>query len=358
MNAGVCMNRIFTGFLLSALFISQPAWAGLFSSCEGASKEPRPEWVSKLDYSLPGFYVGVGSAGKEGKNREEQIKAAASNAKSNLAQGIEARIISENKQLTQVNKQGVQQDAQSNVTVSAEEVLRGLKTKDQWIDKDTCSVYTLVVISVDSVKQAKREKSMKLKFEKFKELLAEGEDRNKNQDIKLRRNFLENAQATLADIDLSLLQEEAQGKVYVKRLNDAIILMNKETSQVRGRMALVALNTDGTLNAGVMGKMLDQLRASDIPTERLLGACSTEDDCKTMAARRGFSKLALLKAASKVEISQMGARKGTITIIRTVYDIDNHKQQGPHTVSAQVIGWSNEELDWAAAAEKAMQGLN
>ena len=352
------MNKILSALLFFVLFISHPAWAGIFSSsCEGASKEPRPEWVSKLDYSSPDFYVGVGSAGKEGKSREEQIKTAANNAKSSLAQGIEARITSENKQITQVNKQGVQQDAQSNVTVSAEEVLRGLKTKDQWIDKDSCTVYTLVVISVDSVKQAKREKSMLLKFEIFKELLAEGEDRNKNQDIKQRRNYLENAQASLADIDVKLLQEEAQGKVYVKRLNDAIALLNKEASQVKGRMALVALNSDGTLNAGVMGKMLDQLKSSEIQTERL-GVCNTEDECKMMAARRGFSKLALLKVASRVEISQMGARKGTITIIRTVFDIENHKQHGPHTVSAQVIGWSNEDLDWAAAAEKAMQGLN
>ena len=332
--------------------------AGLFSSCDGASKEPKPEWVSKADYSLPGFHVGVGSASRDGRNREEQIKAAASKAKSNLAESIETRITSENKQSIQVNNQGVKQDAQSNVTVSAEEVLRGLQNKGQWTDKDSCTVYTLVVISVDSVKQTKREKIMRFKFERFKELLSEGENRSKNQDIKLRRNYLENAQATLADIDLSLLNEEAQGKVYVKRLNDAVLQMNKETSQVRGRMALVALNTDGTLNAGVMGKMLDQLRASDVPTDRLLGACNTEDECKAMAAKRGFSKLALLKAASKVEISQMGARKGTITIIRTVYDIENHKQQGPHTVSAQVIGWSNEELDWNAAAEKAMQGLN
>ena len=259
--------RIYSVYILFFSVSLHSMHASAFFSCDGASKEPKPEWVNKLDYSLPGFYVGVGSAGKEGKNREEQIRAAASNAKSNLAHGIEARITSENKQHTQVNKQGVLQDTQSNVTVSAEEVLRGLKTKDQWIDKDSCAVYTLVVISVDSVKLAKREKTMKFKFEKFKELLAEGEDRNKNQDIKVRRNYLENAQATLADIDLSLLQEEAQGKVYVKRLNDAVILMNKETSQVKGRMALVALNTDGTLNAGVMGKMLDLLRASDIPTD-------------------------------------------------------------------------------------------
>ena len=354
------MNRISVGLLLSIFFISQPAWAGLFSqSCEAGSKEPKPVWVDNANYSLPGYHTGTGSAeiSKDGKNKEDQIKASTNNAKANLVLGIEAKIIAENKQSTSENGQGIKQDTQSNISVSAEEVLRGLKI-NQWIDKNTCIVHTLATVSVSSVIQAKHEKTMKLRFEKLKENLAEGEDREKNQDINARRRFLENAYALYTGLDANFLKEEAQGKVYVKRLNDAITLLNKETSQVKGRIALVALNIDGTLNANVMGKILDQLKPSEMPSDRLLGACNTEDDCKTMAAKRGFSKLALLKAASKVEISQMGARKGTITIVRTVYDIENHKQQGPNTVSAQVIGWSNEELDWAAAAEKAMQGLN
>lgn len=89
-----------------------------------------------------------------------------------------------------------------------------------------------------------------------------------------------------------------------------------------------------------------------------MAECSNVEDCIKRANERGFSMLALLKANSRVTTSQMGALKGTLTVSRTVYDIDSRKVlKGPDTVSAQVIGWSNEELDWHAAAEKAMQNF-
>ncbi len=49
-------------------------------------------------------------------------------------------------------------DALSKVTVSAEEVLRDLKIKGRWLDKESCTLYTLMAISKQSVAQSKREK--------------------------------------------------------------------------------------------------------------------------------------------------------------------------------------------------------
>ncbi|HLP97296.1 MAG TPA: LPP20 family lipoprotein [Sideroxyarcus sp.] len=335
-----------------------PTWAGLFSSCDAGSHEPRPEWVSKLDYSLPGHYVGVGSAEKDGKSRDEQSKSSEENAKSNLIQQIEVTIKAETEQSTRVSKQGVQQDATSKVSVTAEEVLRDLKVKGRWLDKDSCTQYTLIAISKESVAQAKREKIMKNRLEKFKLELAEGSDRDKNRDIKVRRKHLDDAQALLADTDFGLLPEELGKEVYTKRLNEVLGQLGREAAEVKGRTALFALNQDGKLRADVLGKMLDQLRSSDNTTDRLMADCNTADDCISRAKERGFTMLTLLKANSRVEISPMGALKGTLTISRTVYDIESGKVlKGADTVSAQVIGWSNEELDWNAAAEKAMQGL-
>jgi hypothetical protein len=216
----------------------------------------------------------------------------------------------------------------------------------------------LLTISKESVAQVKREKAMKSRFEKFKVQLEEGSDRDKNRDIKVRRKYLEDAQALLTDTDFNLLPEELGKEFYTKRLNEALDQINKESSLVKGRTALFALNQDGKLRADVMGKMLDQLRSGDNTADRLMTDCDTVEDCISRAKERGFSKLALLKASSQVGTSPMGAIKGTLTVSRTVYDIESHKiVKGPDTVSTQVIGWSNEELDWNAAAEKAMQGL-
>ncbi|HEU0188445.1 MAG TPA: LPP20 family lipoprotein [Gallionella sp.] len=353
------MRKVLVGAMLAVgLTSSPPVRAGIWSSCDAGSTEPKPDWVSMLDYSLPGFYVGVGSADKGGKSKEEQIKAAENDAKSRLVQSIEVTIKAENVQSTSVSNQGVHKDALSKVSVSAEEVLRDLQIKGRWVDPATCTHYALMVISNKSVAQAKHEKIMKSRLAIFKAQLAEGLDRDKNRDIKARRKYLEDAQALLADTDFSLLPEELGKEVYAKRLSDALASLNKDASQVKGRVALFAINQDGSLRADVIGKMLDQLRSGDNTADRLMADCNTVEDCISRAKERGFTMLALLKASSQVVTSQMGSLKGTLSVSRTVYDIESHKVlKGPDTASAQVIGWSNEELDWVAAAEKAMQGL-
>lgn len=352
MNTEVRMKKVLLSAALAAgVLASLSASAGLFSSCGAGANEARPDWVSKADYSLPGYYVGVGSAEADGK-------AAEGDARAHLVQNIEVKIIAETRKTTTDTGGKVQREAQARVIASSDEVLRGLQIRERWVDPQTCTHYTLMAVKEESVAQAKREKLMKQRMENFKVLLAEGSDRDMNRDIKVRRKSLDDAQALLADTDFSLLPEELGKEVYAKRLKDAQVLLDREMSQVQGRTALFAINQDGTLRADVIGRMLDQLRAGDATTDRLMEDCNTVDDCIGRAKERGFTMLALLKTGSQVATSQMGSLKGTLTISRTVYDIESRRVlKGPETVTAQVIGWSNEELDWLSAAEKAMQGL-
>jgi len=351
-------HLIVSAILIVGVFSSLPSSAkSLFGSCDGASKEPRPDWVSRDDYSLADYYVGVGSAEIEGKSKDEQMEAAKNNAKSSLVQRIEVTIRAENDQNTRVGSQGVQSDVQSKLSVKAEEVLRDLQLRGRWKDPDTCVQYVLLAITKISVAQSKREKLMKQRMEKVKNLLAEGTDREKNRDINIRRKYLEDAQSLLTETDFSLLPEELKKEIYVKRLSEALAQVNKAVSSVKGRMAVFALDQGG-LRADVIAQILDQLRSNNNNADRLMSECNNVDDCIKRANEGGFSMLALLKTNGQVTTSQMGALKGTLTISRTVYDIESRKVvKGPDTVSAQVIGWSNEELDWHAAAEKAMQNL-
>lgn len=353
------MRKVLIGAVLTAGVLgSMPAKGGLFSSCDEGPSEPRPEWVRKLDYSLAGYHVGVGSAERDGKSKDEQSRASEDSAKAHLVEQIEVTIKAETEQSTRVSKNSVQYDAMSKVNVTAEEVLRDLKVKGRWLDKNTCTQYTLMAISKESVAQARREKNMKNRLAKFKVQLAEGTDRDKNRDIKVRRKYLEDAQALLADTDFSLLPEELGKEVYLKRMNDALDLLNNEAAQVKGRMALFAITQGDSLHPEIIGKMLDRLRLGDSTVDRLMADCNNVEDCISRAKERGFTMLSMLQASSQVGTSPMGALKGTLTVSRTVYDIESRKvMKGPDTASAQIIGWSNDELDWNAAAEKAMQGL-
>ncbi len=345
-------------YMASGLLVAMPASANWFSSCENASQEPRPEWVSKLDYSEPGFHVGVGSAEKNNKGAEEQVKASEANAKSRLVQQIEVTIRSESEQGMQVKNKDVQNFASSKVVVTAEEVLRGLKIKGRWVDRDGCIVHTLMVISKDSVAQAKREKLMKARLEKLKQLLADGSDREKNRLAKTRKQNLEDAKLVFSEIDFSLITEEYGKAAYSKKMDDAMAEVDKEMARTQGRIAMFALNRDGKIPHDVIGRMMDQLRASDGRTDRLMVDCASADECINKAKERGFDQLALIKVDSRVEVSNIGAHKGTLSVSKTVYDIvSKNVVNGPYSISAQVIGWGNEDLNWDLAAEKVVQGL-
>ena len=354
------MKRLFVNLTwVCALIVSLPAWPGIFSSCDSASKEPRPDWVSQPDFSLTGFYVGVGSAENDGRSEHQMSNDSENDAKKHLVEQIEVKIQSENEQSTSVSNQNVRKDALSKVKVSAEEVLHGLNVKSRWVDKENCTHYTLMVISKESIFQTKQEKIMKIRLELFKTELAEGSDHGKNPAISVRRKHLETAQALLAETNFNYLPDDLTKDAYTKQLTDAQALLSKESSQTQGRMALFAINKGGTLHENVIGKMLDQLRSDDDKTDRLMADCHQQEECIDHAKERGFTKLTLLTASTRVDTSSMGTLKGTLNISITVFDVESRKiLKGPDTASSEVIGWQKAELDWENAAEKAMQTFN
>ena len=353
-------NIILSLTMLVGISMAMPAWAGFFSSgCEGGNDEAEPEWVSRPDYSLPNYYVGVGASDKADK--VERLKESEMLAKKELVEHIEVTIKAENRQAISVNNLQVQKDAHSNVTVSAAEVLRGLDIKSRWLDKDSCMQYTLVIISKKAVEQAKLEKSMKNKLGKFNELLEDGRNHEKIPDIKERRKKLDSAQELLQEIDFKLLTELAdvnKREFYERQLKGEFDLINKETWLTKDRMALFVLNKDHNLSDEVIGKMLDHLRTTDQLTDRLMDGCKEEQDCIKAAQNRGFTKLTMLLSNCQIAVSQMGSLKGTLKVTKKIYDLESRKVMGePRTTSAEVIGWSNEELDWGSAAEKVMREM-
>ena len=348
---------IFISFAAS-LVVTTPAWAW-GSSCDKASKEPKPDWLTKADYSKPGFDVAVGSAEKNDKyDFEAQSNASERNARRHLIEQIEVKIIAESAQRIQVGNTGVQDSAINTVVVSAEETLSGLKVQERWVDKENCTVYTLLVISKNSVAQAKREKLMKIRAGKMKTLLVEGSSSERTRGAQARMKLLEDAKIILAGVDFKLINDEFGEPYYAKKITNAMAEVTKELEKTQGRIAIFALNSDGKIPGAVIGKMLDQLRTGDSKTERLMVNCTSEDECISKAREQNYAQLALLKVGTRVETSNMGALKGTLTVTKAVYDIHSKNVlNGPFSASAQVISWGHEELNWESAADKAMQGL-
>ncbi len=340
-------------FMLLGMTATESSWAW-FSSCDDASTTPKPDWVERTDYSIPGFYVGVGVAEKGKKSNDERRKASEDDARSQLTQHIEVTAHAETRRVKEVrNNKDVQELDSVKIEVKAEEVLRGLDVKGKWIDRDTCTEYTLMVIRREAVEQARREKEMRARLEKVNQLLADGTDRDKTRDAQARRKALDEAKVTFAGIDFALIHEEYRKEALGQKIETALRQADQELAESQARLAVCAINGGGKVPAAVIGWMVGQVHEDKLKAERLTDDCSSAEDGLGKARERGFGALAILKVDSKVEVSNMGALKGTLTVSKTVFNLATRQAiKGPTTASAQVIGWGNEELDWNAAAEK------
>jgi hypothetical protein len=346
------MKNIFlSAALATGMLFALPAWSSFLgigsNSCDDASETAKPDWI-KDGYGETNNYIGVGWSAKPDKS--ERQHEAETLATQHLTDSIKVETSSVNEQSTSMSNQRVKKDALSKMTVRSKAVLRDLHTKDHWVDKETCTLYILKVANKKAADQANL-------LATFKEKLDEGTNRDKTPSVNDRRGKLEDAQLIFPDINFALFPDEDR-KIYDKQLKEAFAAIVKESSQSKDRMALFVLNKDGRLKGSVIGKMVDQLRTSDQSIERLMENCEQEYECKKIAKDQGFTKLTMLYADCQVGVSQMGSLKGKLTVTKKIYDLDSREiLDESHAMSAEVIGWSNEELDWNAAAEKVMQGL-
>lgn len=157
--------------LVAAGLAADPAWAGETSliqlaqaDCSFLPMSSPPNWITKRP-DIPGHYVGVGQASRQGNppiSPEDQIKASEVSAREKIASAIETKISSDLEQiLTEVN--GKSDDSlKAMVRSQAHATLQNSKIREQWLDRHSCLVHTLATISEEDV-QKYRDLQLKLK---------------------------------------------------------------------------------------------------------------------------------------------------------------------------------------------------
>lgn len=336
--------------------------AGMFgSSCDYMPEATKPSWVEP-GYGRAGFYTGVGMAVAK-KGFDELKKDSEQDALSKLAQNISVQIKSTSSDnIRESNGRGSREsssDVSLSTEVRTEQLLRDVKVEGQWLDSKQCILWTLVVIKKETVERIRNEMVMKERLEEFKELLAKAEDRSSTPDVKRRNKYLADAEHLFGEIDFDYLQGEISRDAYIYQLSKARSEVKDEAGKTKGRTLVASLPYDGDIQESIVGKILDYTKAGSGNADRLLGSCDSVDDCLHKAAERGFSRLAVVKVKNRVETTSMGAFKGTLSVDKTVYDVESGKVlKGPDRAFAQVISWSTDELNWETAADKIISGSN
>jgi len=166
MTQTINMQRVTTTALLFftiVVFFPFSASAGM---CNFLPEEPAPKWVAD-GWSMPGYYAGVGISEKK-KRAEEQIEASKLDALNSISMRISVTVSSSVKDTMTSSSSSTgtsmtEQDVEAVTETSVQQTLRDVEIKDQWLDRKNCRLWTLAVVSEESVEAVRKETAEKLK---------------------------------------------------------------------------------------------------------------------------------------------------------------------------------------------------
>lgn len=350
-------NRIYVFSALLLWSLQAAAGFGFGSECEQGSKESRPTWANRGEnYSKPGYKVGIGIAEYDKKEGfEKQKDRAVSSAYNNLVSQIEVTVQADIEQNTTVTgSDAVERTQQSRVQATSKALLRDVEPS-HWIDPQDCTRYTLMTVSDESIAKARHEEVQHARLERMKELFNSGIDHETFAVASTRKSYLDEALLVFKQIDFPAIKDaEHEAAIYAKRIPEALVAVEKEIGNTKGRIAVMIQSLDDELPGSVGNRVLEGLRVRDNRYILFPEACDSQRDCIDKAASKGYAMLAWLTLDTETDSTDSGSTVGTLTVTKVVYDTSNGQMiNNPSTQTGQVIGWGD-KLNWDSAADKAM----
>lgn len=142
--------------LLCAVFaLCAAAGSGRAANCTYLPESPMPAWVQKRP-EIPGYFVGVGVAGPM-PQPQEQIDASQTNALSNMGKEISVTVKSAFTDVARQEGRWSEQEITAETETRVTALLRGAKTKEKWLDRKNCQLWTLVAVSREDVAAVQKE---------------------------------------------------------------------------------------------------------------------------------------------------------------------------------------------------------
>ena len=204
--------------------------------------------------------------------------------------------------------------------------------------------------------QQKFEKSiMKVKFNRMHDLYDKGTENKEVRNLNNKIELLSNALSLLDELDFKILQEERKSDFYQQKFNAEIARFKNKLDQNRSRILISHLLQSDKLSQGEVDKIIGHMMSLSNNIIRLSKGCDIVEHCRNISREKGFGRLALVKMNKDIKQSSMGAYKGTLSVEVTFYNVQPENDtiiKGPVFTFGQVMGWTEENLNWDEAIGK------
>lgn len=146
---------------MAAAVAGAPASPAFAVNCAFLPETPMPQWVVTRP-EIHGFYVGVGSAGPH-RTVQEQVEASHNAALTAMAKEITVMVQSTFTDILSEEGGVAEQEISSVTEARVAELLRDAKAKEKWLDRKNCLLWTMAVVSRESVAAVQKEIDEKIR---------------------------------------------------------------------------------------------------------------------------------------------------------------------------------------------------
>ncbi len=340
------MKPLISGVALAIVLFAAPIAAHAYK-CDYMPLEQAPGWIANVPVE-EGNYIGVGSAEKA-DSAEEQMEKSLNNALARVVKGVSVTVKSAFKERSSETSQGLGKKSdhavEGGTEVNASELLHDVSVKARWLDRDSCTLWTMITVPKESVTANKNFAAMKGLYDGSRKA-APGE----------ALEMLAEAKSLLPQINFSFIHEQGDRQHYEQLIVKAVSALREDVGKKQTLLlTLIRKNSDNIDIPAAASKKISSGIVDVYPNAANMAdaGCGSDQQCMEVARNSGAEKLVLVNIEGALKQNQLGSYKGILTVEVNEYSVKSRTRTKIFLAKSEVITpFTKDDLDWNLAAQK------
>lgn len=331
---------------LAVMWFAAPSAADAYK-CDYLPQEPAPVWISAAPVEEK-LYVGVGSAEKADSSTQ-QMEKSLNNALGRVVKEVSVTVKNAFIEKTSESTAGFSRKAAHAVEdvleVNASALLHDVSVKARWLDRDSCTLWTMITVPKESVIANKRFTVMKALYEASRKAMpAEALE------------MLAEAKNLLPQINFAYIHEMNDRRYYEQLIAKAMDALREDVG-IKKTLLLTLLrkNAENIEIPAAATKKISSGVAEVYPSAANMAdaGCANDQQCIETAKQSGAEKLVLVNIEGATKQNQLGSYKGILTVEVNEYNVKTRTRTKTFMAKSEVITpFTKDDLDWNLAAQK------